>query len=326
MCPSLRLITLFSAFAAFAVGFCQTGAQPANNAELQALKDADQTAREASAIDWTTLSQEDAKRRARVAEMLAARLIVTGQDYSNAALIYQHGDTPHDFLQANEFVVVACALGKIDGLGAASQDRFLVSINKLQRFGTQYDVSKDNKQVQKPTMEAGNASVTDDLRLNLLVPSLASERANPLPGGFKAFQPVMQNRLLRNFTPGWEEKEDQGAVASGLHGLAQSPSVDSIPKVIELYRRDQIESAQELRDAASILLTSSDPDEILLANDFSMAAAARADRQALVLYARTLDKYLTMVGQEPRFGTIGGKPLDPTVSGPMRRAVAGVSY
>jgi hypothetical protein len=54
----------------------------------------------------------------------------------------QHGREPEDFLLAHELCVVAIVLGKNDKetrwLAAASEDRFMVHIDRPQRFGTQF--------------------------------------------------------------------------------------------------------------------------------------------------------------------------------------------
>lgn len=74
-----------------------------NNAELGALYEADQGARrdtpdmhttseEERRAFWERVTAEDAERRARVAEIVAAGEAKSGADYFAAAMVYQHGD------------------------------------------------------------------------------------------------------------------------------------------------------------------------------------------------------------------------------------------
>jgi hypothetical protein len=105
--------------------------------------------------------------------------LVTGPDYLNAALVLQHGRAPEDFLLAHEFAVVAIGKGQASfasWLAAASEDRFLMTIGRKQRFGTQ---------LTDPIVVDGD--ITDHLREALDVPPLAeaeehAKSLNPKPG------------------------------------------------------------------------------------------------------------------------------------------------
>lgn len=72
--------------------------------------------------------------------MLTQGEVRTGLDYYNAALIYQHGKTPDDYLLAHVLALDAISLGTKEGrwLAAATLDRYLQSIEKPQIFGTQF--------------------------------------------------------------------------------------------------------------------------------------------------------------------------------------------
>src|SRR5436190_1379819 len=61
-------------------------------------------------------------------------------DYYRAAMILQHGDVAEDYLLAHEFCVVAISKGdaRAKWLAAASEDRFLMNIDRPQRFATQF--------------------------------------------------------------------------------------------------------------------------------------------------------------------------------------------
>jgi hypothetical protein len=86
------------------------------------------------------MSSNDAERRKRAHQLLDQRALQSGADFHDAAFIFQHGDTPDDYLLAHVLAMAAVAKG--DGRGrwiaAATLDRYLQSIGQPQVFGTQY--------------------------------------------------------------------------------------------------------------------------------------------------------------------------------------------
>jgi len=143
------------------------------NTELKAICDEDQADRvpgSGKQIDWSIVGQRDAKRLARVKELYREGKLSASSDYFHAALVLQHGSVPEDYLLAHELAVVAVRKGYQGAaawLAAASEDRFLQSIGRKQRFGTQ---------LSNPIVVDG--SVTDRLRDELSVPSLKEEEQN----------------------------------------------------------------------------------------------------------------------------------------------------
>jgi len=140
-----------------------------DNPELKALCDADQSDRKPAdgAIDWTVVSPRDIARIARVKTLYREGSLRTGSDYFRAALVLHHGATPEDYLLAHELAIVALKKNAPDmavWLVAATEDRFLQSIGRAQRFGTQ---------LTTPIVVDG--LVTDQLRGELGVPSLPSD-------------------------------------------------------------------------------------------------------------------------------------------------------
>jgi hypothetical protein len=114
---------------------------------------------------------------ARVKQLYATGGIRTGEDYYHAALVLQHGEVAEDYLLAHEFCVAAMMLGKNEiessSLGAAAEDRFLMTIGRPQRFGTQYRSEGDGA-LQLYRVEDG---VTDELRKVMAVPRLSEAKA-----------------------------------------------------------------------------------------------------------------------------------------------------
>lgn len=95
------------------------------------------------------ISAEDAyrhgdARRAEVRKLIEERKITSGEDFSDAALIFQHGQTPEDFLFAHVLAVEGLIRGgSADKWPAvATLDRYLQGLNQPQIFGTQYSGDK----------------------------------------------------------------------------------------------------------------------------------------------------------------------------------------
>ena len=173
------VLLLAGAFVVSAIGASSAVQQktPADSAELRRLKDEDQADRQAKVIDWKVVTPRDRARLARVKELYATGAIRTGEDYYHAALVLQHSELTEDFLLAHEFCVAAMMLGKNDvessSLGAAAEDRFLMTIGRGQRFGTQYEPDGRGS-LQLYRVEDG---VTDELRKVMELPSLSDATA-----------------------------------------------------------------------------------------------------------------------------------------------------
>jgi hypothetical protein len=109
----------------------------APNAELAALFQADQADRGKGVdVDWKVVAPRDAARRARVRQMLDAGELRAGEDYYNAAFIFQHGDAPSDYLLAHVLANAALALGADAAwISSATLDRYLHNIGQMPVFG-----------------------------------------------------------------------------------------------------------------------------------------------------------------------------------------------
>jgi hypothetical protein len=153
-----------------------------DNPELTRLMDEDQADRlppASQSIDWKVVGPRDEARLKRVKELYSQNQLFTGNDYFNAALILQHSNTPEDYLLAHELCVVAISKkgikeSGIESLAAASEDRFLMSIGRPQRFGTQYKSEGPGRPYRLYTVDSG---VTDSLRRVMNVPLLAEAKA-----------------------------------------------------------------------------------------------------------------------------------------------------
>jgi hypothetical protein len=148
----------------------------ADHAELARLCEEDQADRKPgkAPVDGKAIVQRDAEREKRVKEIYAAGELKTGKDYHRAALVLQHAHEPEDYLLAHEMCIVALAKGDESAawLCAATEDRFLMSIDRPQRFATQYKADHPGEPMHLYEVDEG---VTDALRAELKVPTL--ERA-----------------------------------------------------------------------------------------------------------------------------------------------------
>lgn len=118
------------------------------NVTMTAIFDADQAAREGGeVIDWAVVGEMDRARRVHTQVLMDANLLINGDDFYHAAFVFQHGDSPEDFLKAHILAMVAVIKGRVNAswIAAASLDRYLQSIDRPQVFGTQYHVGSDGK-------------------------------------------------------------------------------------------------------------------------------------------------------------------------------------
>ena len=119
-----------------------------SNHELAIIETADQADRTPgpSKIDWNVVGKRDAFRRAQVMQLLMAGDIRTADDYYNAALIFQHGESVQDIQLALAFATTAVRMTPSNRdaqiLMAQAWDRILVKSGKPQWYGTQYQRSK----------------------------------------------------------------------------------------------------------------------------------------------------------------------------------------
>ena len=123
-----------------------------------------------SATEMQKIKQRDKQRQARVRKLLVSGALKTGQDYRDAAFIFQHGDQPDDYLLAHTLAMASIAKGDQEGrwMAAATLDRYLQSLKKPQIFGTQY--SKQGTKAAYTQEPFNRDLITDALREVLCVP------------------------------------------------------------------------------------------------------------------------------------------------------------
>ena len=131
-------------------------------------------------------------RRAEIRKLLEEGKITSGEDFSDAALIFQHGQTSEDFLFAHVLAVEALIRGGSADkwIAAATLDRYLQAVNRPQVFGTQYPADKDARNTPKPQVDPRVLNVQrtqqpydakllpDSVRQDFCVPNVSQQEKN----------------------------------------------------------------------------------------------------------------------------------------------------
>lgn len=278
------------------------------------------------------MSANDEKRRSRVRELLQANKLTTAEDFDNAALLFQHGATPDDYLTAHELSLVAFQLGKPSSMPALSEDRFLQSIGKTQRFGSQYAPAPSGKgYVLAPIVENTETAVTDGLRADFLIAPLDVVRREGPNALQVAIKPIL-DRLTR-----WQEPRKAKASKLSqtetrwLNANYDLGSDEQVAQVLKLYKADKLRTANEYNTVATRMLNARTEnsllpalDVLLLAHELAAVAFTHdSSSNAGTTVARMLDLYLLNVGQPQRYGTVrkDGVPVgtvSPTVTNGLR--------
>jgi hypothetical protein len=92
------------------------------------------------------VAKADAARREQTRRLLEAGALHSGEDYRHAAFVFQHGDSPADYLLAHALAMVAVTKGEATAIwiAAATLDRYLQTIGQKQIFGTQFLTHSQN--------------------------------------------------------------------------------------------------------------------------------------------------------------------------------------
>jgi hypothetical protein len=141
------------------------------SSQMLTLFEADQAARPLPInTDPQTIQIEDTRRRDDVLSYLQSGEIQSTQDLIYAAFIFQHGDCPEHYLYANRLAQIALGAGDPEAgwIYAATLDRYLMSLGKPQKFGTQYMGTGEDFRLYPV-----DPSTTDEERAQYNVPPLS---------------------------------------------------------------------------------------------------------------------------------------------------------
>ena len=145
-----------------------------DNQELHELFQSDQADR-TNHLSSEERNFNDSIREARVYELLDSNKVITATDYNNAALIFHHGEDSVAYAMAVKLMKKSIELDSTRNkwFVAVIMDRYLLSINKPQIYGTQYKRLEDGK-VIKENMDT--TQITDAERIEFNVEILAEQR------------------------------------------------------------------------------------------------------------------------------------------------------
>jgi hypothetical protein len=154
-----------------------------DNPRLLEIFQEDQTEREKVYDDprqVSRLKEMDTARRKRIIVMMELGEVKTKNDFYHAAVLFQHGDKPEDFLAAHRLSALAAILGHKTArwLMAASLDRYLMSIGHPQIYGTQFEFNPSEKRYQLK-LPVGEATMLPSEKELLGIPSI-NERLSQL--------------------------------------------------------------------------------------------------------------------------------------------------
>ena len=145
------------------------------NAEMAEIYKADQAVRqsmESFTAHANTIEQEDAARRERTRALLDTGALKAAEDFRLAAMVFQHGTGPRDYLFAHTLALVALAKGDRSAawIASASLDRYLQSVGQSQIFGAGFSLDGKSQGAFDRQL------VSDALRQELGVPPLADQQ------------------------------------------------------------------------------------------------------------------------------------------------------
>ena len=146
------------------------------NAEMAAIYKADQAPRQSLEAYYASVKQadkDDAARREQVRALINRGELRAAEDFRLAAMVFQHGSEPRDYLFAHTLALIALEKGdrSASWIAAASLDRYLRSIDRQQIFGLQFERNGVDRQPLDDKL------ISDGLRKQLGVPSLAEQAA-----------------------------------------------------------------------------------------------------------------------------------------------------
>lgn len=161
---------------------CHTAVAASPGHDLASITAADQADRSPgpNKIDWHVVGKRDAARRAQVMRLLDSGQVRTAEDFSDAALIFQHGDSVQNTQLAFALATVASRMAPSNRdarqLVADAWDRIMVRSGKPQWYGTQFVRSKTTGKWELYPTDPN--AVSDAQRTAMGIPTLAEDKAH----------------------------------------------------------------------------------------------------------------------------------------------------
>ena len=143
-------------------------------ADIKEIFESDQNDRK-SDLRWSRLSKRDELRRKRANQLIDSGMVVSAKEHQMIAYVFQHGNDSSDYAKAISLMKKAIELDSTINkrLYAAATDRYLLSIDKPQIYGTQYTKTKFKPWIMR---NYDTTKVSDKERLEYGVGTLAQQR------------------------------------------------------------------------------------------------------------------------------------------------------
>ncbi|TQI71094.1 tetratricopeptide repeat protein [Gramella sp. Hel_I_59] len=147
-----------------------------DNVELIEIYRNDQADRSVDNIDWSLVSKRDSIREERLYELLDSNKVQTSKDYRHAAMIFQHGGDSIAYGMAVKLMRKSIELDSTADkwLLAAAIDRYLLSKNEPQIYGTQYQKFGHDSPWVIGKMDT--TKISDEERIEYGVETLAEQK------------------------------------------------------------------------------------------------------------------------------------------------------
>ncbi len=150
------------------------------NEELTKIYEADQAIRKNpdgslkasfSIEEGKQIVEQDKIHRQQVRELIDQGVLQEPMDYHHAAMVFQHGASSDDFKLAHELAAKAVEMGSTQSkwLFAATLDRYLLSTDQPQKYGTQFRMADSGEWELGPY----DPATTDEERAEYFVPPIA---------------------------------------------------------------------------------------------------------------------------------------------------------
>lgn len=147
-----------------------------DNTELIEIYKNDQADRQTDTIDWDLVIKRDSLREVRILQLLDSNKVRTSKDYHNAAMIFQHGRDSTAYGMAVKLMRRSVELDSTANkwLLAAAIDRYLLSKDEPQIYGTQYHKFGKDKPWQLAKIDT--TKISDQERIEYGVETLIQQR------------------------------------------------------------------------------------------------------------------------------------------------------
>lgn len=220
----------------------ETEKQLTDNIELIEIYQNDQSNRQTDNVDWSVVSKRDSLRRKRVYELLDSSKVRTSNDYHNAAMVFQHGGDSVAYGMAVKLMRKSIELDSTANkwLLAAAIDRNLLSRNKPQIYGTQYQKMGDEPW---KLGDIDTTQITDAERIEYGVETLAQQRekvkrmnSKKLSGLLKEGKPIDEIIIFINTESKQDSKYDiseSGINSFGYNLMGEGNDKDAL-KIFKL--------------------------------------------------------------------------------------------